>query len=164
MRKFGTFFSGHPVYYINFFSVLSPSHFILAPWQGCVLSTIVLVNEYECHCICIFELATSCGPTNQRIRTCRPRLSVAYSYKQLSDRISRLTDCNFTIRMLYCDVYLLFIARPKYCFILMYIYTCGLTVVIKRICYVMLLMLCYFSSITIADTARRRVATTTTGC
>jgi len=32
----------------------------------------------------------------------------------------------------------LYIARPTYYFIL--IYTCGLTVVIKRICYV---MLCY---------------------
>jgi len=32
----------------------------------------------------------------------------------------------------------LYIARPTYYFILMY--TCGLTVVIKRICYV---MLCY---------------------
>jgi len=29
------------------FSVLSPSHFILALWQSCVLSTVVLINEYE---------------------------------------------------------------------------------------------------------------------
>ena len=34
-----------------------------------------------------------------------------------------------------------YIARPTYCFILMY--TCGLTVVIKRICYV---ILCYTSA------------------
>jgi len=38
--------------------------------------------------------------------------------------------------MLYYDVIDFYIARPTYCFILMY--TCGLTVVIKRICYVML--------------------------
>jgi len=31
---------------LTFFSVLSPSHF-LAPWQSCVLSTVVLINEYE---------------------------------------------------------------------------------------------------------------------
>jgi len=29
------------------FSVLSPSHFILALWQSCVLSTVVQINEYE---------------------------------------------------------------------------------------------------------------------
>jgi len=32
---------------LTFFSVLSPSHFILALWQSCVLSTVVLINEYE---------------------------------------------------------------------------------------------------------------------
>jgi len=83
-----------------------------------------------------------CGPTNQRIRMCRPCLSVAYSYLQLYHRISWLTDCKFTIRMLYTMYTMLFInfyiARPTYCFIFMY--TCGLTVVIKGIdpmlCYV----------------------------
>ena len=32
---------------LTFFSVLSPSHFILAPWQSCVTSTVVLINEYD---------------------------------------------------------------------------------------------------------------------
>jgi len=32
---------------LTFFSVLSPSHFILALWQSCALSTVVLMNEYE---------------------------------------------------------------------------------------------------------------------
>jgi len=32
---------------LTFFSDLSPSHFILAPWQSCVTSTVVLINEYD---------------------------------------------------------------------------------------------------------------------
>jgi len=32
---------------LTFFSVLSPSHCILALWQSCALSTAVLINEYE---------------------------------------------------------------------------------------------------------------------
>jgi len=32
---------------LTFFSVLSPSHFISALWQSCVLSSVVLINEYE---------------------------------------------------------------------------------------------------------------------
>ena len=48
-----------------------------------------------------------------------------------------MSDVTDSIRSLYYDVYINFyIARPKYCFIVMY--ACGLTVVIKRICYVML--------------------------
>ena len=51
--------------------------------QSCVFVNccrgLLLISEYECHCICIFELATSCSPTNQRIRMCRSCLSVAYS-------------------------------------------------------------------------------------
>ena len=53
-------------------------------WSGaplrCGLSPTFFDHLYECHCICIFELATSCGPTNKRIRICRSCLSVAYSY------------------------------------------------------------------------------------
>jgi len=30
---------------LTFFSVLSPSHSILALWESCVLSTVVLINE-----------------------------------------------------------------------------------------------------------------------
>jgi len=40
---------------------------------------------------------------------------------------------NFIFSMLYYDFIDLYIARPTYCFILKY--TCGLTVVIKRMCY-----------------------------
>jgi len=32
---------------LTFFSVLSPSHFILALLQSCVLSTVILINECE---------------------------------------------------------------------------------------------------------------------
>ena len=57
--------------------------------------------------------------------------------RQLPGRISRITDCNFTVRMLYRNKYWLFIYfTPALCFILMY--NCGLTVRNKRICYVML--------------------------
>jgi len=57
----------------------------------------------------------------------------------LPDRISRITDCNFTVRMLYRNMYwLLYIYfRPALCFIL--VYNCGLTVRSKRINYVMLI-------------------------
>jgi len=52
---------------------------------------------------------------------------------QLPDRISRITDCNFTIKMLYRNMYwLLYISNL--CFIL--VHNCGLTVRNKRICYV----------------------------
>jgi len=53
---------------------------------------------------------------------------------QLSCRISRLTYCIFTLDFCISMFINLYIARPTYHFIL--IYTCGLTVVIKRICYV----------------------------
>ena len=58
--------------------------------------------------------------------------------RQLTDRISRITDCNFTLRMLYCNMYWLLYTyfSPVFCFIL--VYNCGLTVRNKRICYVML--------------------------
>ena len=50
--------------------------------------------------------------------------------RQLPDRISRITDCNFTVRMLYRNMYwLLYILD---------LYNCGLTVRNKRISYVML--------------------------
>jgi len=55
---------------------------------------------------------------------------------QLSCRIFRLTFCNFILEFCISMVINLYIARPTYHFIL--IYTRGLTVVIKRICYVML--------------------------
>ena len=56
--------------------------------------------------------------------------------RQLLDRISRITNCNFTVRMLYRNVYWLFVyLRPALCFIP--VYNCGLTVRNKRICYVM---------------------------
>ena len=32
---------------LSFFSALSPFPFILALWQSCVLTTVVLINEYE---------------------------------------------------------------------------------------------------------------------
>ena len=59
--------------------------------------------------------------------------------RQLPDRISRITDCNFIVRMLYRNMYwLIYIYfRPVLCFIL--VYNCGLTVRNKRICYVVML-------------------------
>ena len=55
--------------------------------------------------------------------------------KKLPERISRLADCNFIIRMCVAVFINFYIARPAYCFIFMY--TCGFTVVIKRmLCYV----------------------------
>jgi len=58
--------------------------------------------------------------------------------RQLPDRISRITDCNFTVRTLYRNMYWLsgLYFSPALCSILAY--NCGLTVRNKRICYVML--------------------------
>ena len=59
--------------------------------------------------------------------------------RQLPDRISRITDCNFTCQNVVPKYVLTFIFfRPALCFI--FVYNCGLTVCNKRICYV---MLCY---------------------
>ena len=90
-------------------------------WQR---PAVLLINEYEC---------------------VDPDYPLHIPTNNFLDGNSRLTDCNFTIRMLYYDpdyplhimmfIYF-YIAKPTYCFILMYI--CGLTVVIKRIC----VMLC----------------------
>ena len=55
--------------------------------------------------------------------------------RQLPDRISRITDCNFTARMLYRNMYWLIYILDALCFI--FVYNCGLTVRNKRICYVM---------------------------
>ena len=65
-----------------------------------------------------------------KLRHCHPM------YRQLPDRISRITDGNFTVRMLYCNIYWHIYFRPALCFIL--VYDCGLTVRNKRICYFML--------------------------
>ena len=56
--------------------------------------------------------------------------------RQLPDRISRITDCNFIVRILYRNMYWLLCLRPALCFIL--VYNCGLTVRNKRIRYAML--------------------------
>ena len=50
------------------------------------------------------------------------------------DRISRITDCNFTVRMLYHNMYwLLYILDLRF---VLFMYNCSLTVRNKQICYV----------------------------
>ena len=56
--------------------------------------------------------------------------------RQLPNCISQITDCNFTVRMLYQNMYSFMYFRHALCFI--FVYNCGLTVHNKRICYVML--------------------------
>jgi len=46
-----------------FFSVPSPSHFILALLQSCVFSTVVLINEYEGVNERLFRAGLYDGPT-----------------------------------------------------------------------------------------------------
>ena len=65
---------------LTFFTALSLSHYISALRQSCVLSTLVLINEYECHSICFLTWQCPSGPINKRIRMCLSCLSVAYSY------------------------------------------------------------------------------------
>jgi len=58
--------------------------------------------------------------------------------RQLPDYVSGITGCNFTVRMLYRNIYrlLCILASPALCFIL--VYNCGLTVRNKRIRYVII--------------------------
>ena len=50
------------------------------------------------------------------------------------DRISRITDCNFTVRMLYHNMYwLLYILDLRF---VLFMYNCSLTLRNKQICYV----------------------------
>ena len=81
---------------------------------------------------------------NHILRTLLP-LPTAQNYslrnrphnRQLPDRISRITDCNFTVRMLYRNMYwLLYILDLRFVLFLCRPYDCGLTVRNKRICYV----------------------------
>jgi len=74
--------------------------------------TVVLINEYEC----VDPVYPLHIPTNNF-----PTVSL--------DQLTVILPLECCIMML-IDFY---IARPTYCFIL--VYTCGLTVVIKRICY-----------------------------
>jgi len=56
--------------------------------------------------------------------------------RQLPESISRITYCNFTVRMLYSKYVLTFIYfRPA---LFIFVFNCGLTVRNKRICYVLL--------------------------
>ena len=61
--------------------------------------------------------------------------------RQLPDCISQITDCNFTVRMLYQNMYSFIYFRHALCFI--FVYNCGLTVRNKRICYVMFISFRY---------------------
>jgi len=114
-----------------------------------VASQLLLTHVVQFHA---FQTRSTCSVQNllfNKIFTCPnhilrtllpPPTAQNYSLRNrphdrqlIPDRISRITDCNFTVRMLYVLSFIYF--RPALCFIL--VYNCGLTVRNKRICYVM---------------------------
>jgi len=60
--------------------------------------------------------------------------------RELPDRLTHLTDCNFIIRMLFYQVYWHYFTLHIYIFVLVIVFTAFWQWINKRICYV---MLCY---------------------
>jgi len=58
--------------------------------------------------------------------------------RELPDRLTHLTDCNFIIRMLFYQVYWHYFTLHIYIFVLVIVFTAFWQCINKRICYVML--------------------------
>jgi len=56
--------------------------------------------------------------------------------RELPDRLTHLTDCNFIIRMLFYQVYLLYFLLHIYIFVLVIVFTAFWQCINKRICYI----------------------------
>ena len=85
---------------LTFYSVLSPSHFILALWQSCVLSTVVLINEYEYYRIGD-KLAKLIGRTST-VATSQV-LSTFDRWRSAVHRTKKRTLSNVTVRPSVCQ-------------------------------------------------------------
>ena len=94
--------------------------------------------KWVCVCVCIWQLICQrCHWIRSKIKQknlwtncCCPLHGPTNNFMTFSVDVLTLilsSEC--------CIMMFIYIARPTYCFILMYI--CGLTVVIKRMCYVM---------------------------
>jgi len=79
---------------LTFFSVLSPSHFILAPWQSCVTSTVVLINEYDLkypYRLAFSDVPSSVCCTAAPLTSTTPRLPPIGRRSTVADTASRMT-------------------------------------------------------------------------